>query len=311
MIYNEIMMQKGQIILALILIMTVALAIGLSIVQKSLTDVSTATKVEQSSRAFSAAEGGIEKYLSSNTDCNSQNCSVQLSETASTATVQGGNLIPAVAGSGTRQDPLEYPPLAKEEVAHVWLADPDSNVKLPDCTAIDPTGHSPVCYTQKSLDVYWGNSQTEKPAIELTLVYYKGTSYKPKKWYLDSNAAIHANDFDNTSANCGGGNKLDTSSDYKAKYGDSNYQCKITLTSLPAGLMLIRARLLYNSASQPFAVQAVEKCGTNCSLPPQAKILTSTGVTGETQRRVRVFQILKVVPPYFDYALFSAGDIRK
>ena len=111
--------------------------------------------------------------------------------------------------------------------------------------------------------------------------------------------------------------------DYKAKYGDPAYQCFVKLGVsgqdpafskngvLPSDLMLIRARLLYNTTSQPFAVQAVGTCGQACSIPPQAKIITSTGVTGETQRRVRVFQIQKVVPPYFDYAIFSAGDISK
>ena len=57
------MNKKGQILLALILVMTVALAIGLSVIQKSLVDVSTSTKVEQSSMAFSAAEAGIERSL--------------------------------------------------------------------------------------------------------------------------------------------------------------------------------------------------------------------------------------------------------
>ncbi len=50
--------QKGQLILILILVMTVALSIGLSIVQKSLVDVSTSSKVEQSSRAFQLLRQG-------------------------------------------------------------------------------------------------------------------------------------------------------------------------------------------------------------------------------------------------------------
>ncbi len=285
-------MQKGQIILALILIMTVALAIGLSIVQKSLTDVSTATKVEQSSRAFSAAEGGVEKYLSANANCTPQTCNVQFSDTASSATVQGGNLIPVVPASGTRQDPLEYPPLAKEEVAQIWLADFNSSSNPPSSF-----------YAQNSLDIYWGNSSTDKAALELTLVYYDGNQYKARKWYLDQTLRNPANNFQQVAA-CGG--------------LINNYQCKFTVGAsgdsggaLPQNPILARARLLYNTTSQPLAVQAVGTCGQNCSLPPQAKIITSTGITGETQRKVRVFQIQKVVPPYFDYAIFSAGDIRK
>ena len=76
--------------------------------------------------------------------------------------------------------------------------------------------------------------------------------------------------------------------------------------------MLIRARLLYNyKSSQPFALQAVGICGKDCSIPPQVKKIVSIGVSGETQRKVKVFQVPKVVPPIFDYAIFSTGDIKK
>ena len=316
------MNQKGQLILTLILVMAVVLAIGLSIVQKSLVDVSTATKVEQSSRAFSAAEAGIEKALKS-TDCGpgGVNCNVSFSENNSSATVSDSNLIPAVPPPGTRQAPLEHDSLlAKEDVAHVWLADPDSNVRLPECTAIDPGGHQPVCYRQTSLDVYWGNSNSDKAAIELTVVYYgvdplDGVSkyLSLKKYYDNPSANRSANNFEQVGNCSSGGNKPVTTADYRAKYGDNSYQCKVTLSNLPAGLMLVRSRLLYNTQSQPFAVQPppTATCGTACSIPPQARILVSSGVSGETQRKVKLFQINKVVPPYFDFAIFSAGEIKK
>ena len=308
--------EKGQVILLLILVMTVALAIGLSIVQKSLVDVSTATKVEQSQRAFSAAEAGIEKTLKNDADCSnpvnqvSQNCKADFNvENNSSATIQGGNLIPAMPPANTQQEPLEYPPLAKEEVAQVWLANLNSTNNPPD-----------EYYKQTTLDVYWGDpaASNDKAAIELTLVYYgsdltdpvdTSVKYRSRKWYLDNPSATatrnSANNF-NTSANC-------PSSGWIV----GTYQCKFTIGGtqdskgvLPAKLMLLRARLLYNSASQPFAVQAVGTCG-NCSIPPQARILTSTGVSGETQRKIKILQVQKVVPSYFDYAIFSVGEIRK
>ncbi len=306
---SQISNDKGQAILALILIMTVALAIGLSVVQKSLVDVSTSTKVEESSRAFSAAEAGIEKALQPGSTCGA-NC-ISFSENSSKADVAGGNLIPCIPGSpgctqtsGQQQVSLEYPPLAKEEVAHIWLANFDSKDNPPT-----------EVYKQNSLDVYWGNSQTDKPALELTLVYFESSGYKSKKWYLDSDAISHANNFD--TASCPGGIIV----------GSNTYQCHVKIgdaTGDPSfskngvllpSLMLIRARLLYNTTSQPFAVQAPYPCagtsGNNCFIPPQARIFTSTGISGETQRKVKVFQIQKVVPPYFDYAIFSLGAISK
>lgn len=278
-------MEKGQVILVLILVMTVALAIGLSIVQKSLVDVSIATKVEDSSRAFSAAEGGIEKALKGDPS------GVNFTENRSSANVIDAGLTPVTAVSPNRQEPFEYPWLiAKEEVAHVWLADFNSTTNPPD-----------QFYKQDSLDVYWGNSTTDKAALEITLVFHNGTQYLSKKWYLDQVTRNPANNFDTAGPNC--------SNTFQPPL--NQYRCKYTLSSLPTGLMLLRARLLYNTSAQPFAVAAVGTCGQNCSIPPQARVFTSTGVAGETQRKVQVSQIPKVVPAFFDYAIFSAGDISK
>ena len=282
------MSQKGQVVLILILVMSVALSIGLSIVQKSLVDISTASKVEQSSRAFSAAEAGIEKALRGD-------FSTQLfaENNSSIAAITGDSqLAPPVQSGTTRQSPLEYPSLAKEDVAQVWLANFSS-----------PANPPPISYTQQSLDVYWGNSSQDQAALELTLVYHNGTGYQSRKWYLDQTS--RDNGF--TTVVCEGG--------VNERLGGTQYQFKTTLSNLWTGifdrLILIRARLLYNSSSQPFAVQAVGTCGAPCSLPAQSRSITSTGESGETRRRIRVFQESKVVPSYYDYVIFSSGSINK
>ena len=285
--------QKGQVVLILVLVMTVALAIGISVIQRSLSDVSTATKVEQSSRAFSAAEAGIEKALKGDPS------GVIFPENNSSATLDENSLIPAVPPAGTRQDPLEYPPLAKEETAHVWLADFTSLNNPPA-----------LFYKQTSLDIYWGdpNASSDKAALALSLVYYDSSGkYVSRKWYLDQITRTPANNFDIVPS-CTG-----------YTIGSNTYQCKKTLGDstgfnnnvLPANLMLIRARLLYNTANQPFAVQAVGTCGTECSIPSQVRKLISKGISGQTQRKVQLFQVLKVVPSYFDYAIFSTAEINK
>lgn len=272
--------QKGQVILILILVMTVALAIGLSVIQRSLSDISTSSKVEQSSRAFSAAEAGIEMVLSGGNPGN-----ISVGDNSSTTVTDSGSLPQANAA-------LEYPPLGKEEVAEVWLADPRAD--LPNCTGY-------TCYTKTFLDVYWGNpTASDKAALELTLVYYDSSlnQYKSLKWYLDNDSAgrIATNNFDPV-----------TCSASTPPGSSTAYQCKKTINSLPTGLMLLRARLLYNSTSQPVAIAPTD----GGSLPPQARIIESTGIAGETQRKIRVFKLDKVVPPYFDYGIFSVGEINK
>lgn len=311
--------QTGQAILGLILIMTVALAIGLSVVQKSLVDVSTSTKVEESSRAFSAAEAGIEKALQPGSTCGA-NC-ISFSGNSSKADVAGGNLIPCIPGlSGcaqtlyAQQAPLEYPPLHKEEIAHFWLADFTSTLNPPS-QFYNPPSHT--------LDVYWGDSAfpSDKAAIELTLVFYDGAKYAFKKWYLDQGSANrNPIPVGFGTVNCTGNNIITSTFADSTTCANSQvkYQCKVTLESLPSNMMLLRARLLYNTNSQPLAVQATGSggsctgaTGNGCYLPPQAKAIISTGASGETQRKVKVCQIPKVVPPYFDYAIFSAGAISK
>lgn len=281
--------QKGQMILLLIVIMTVALAIGLSVVQKSLVDVSTASKVEQSSRAFSAAEAGIEKALLSDSSVD-----LHILDNNSKISRVDKSIVPATGQA------LEYPPLAKEEVAQVWLADPTSN--LPNCDA------GKTCYAQTALDVYWGTiGSSDNPAIEITVVYLSGSVYQSGKYYFDSTTRSPANGFTLGSCNFSD-HTLSTSLGI-----DRKFYCKASLdlssTKLPGliRLILLRARLLYNTTSQPFAV----KPASGYSLPAQGRLFTSTGASGETQRKVQVFQLYKVVPPYFDYAIFSSGEINK
>lgn len=303
--------ETGQVVLILVLIMTVALAIGISVVQRSLSDISTSGKVEQSSRAFSAAEAGIEKALKGDFG------SVTFSENNSEAQISPEELFPPQTGAGNIQPPFEYPPLAKEETAHVWLADPSAD--LPSCNP------PKACYKHSSLDVYWGDPKAteDKAALAVNIVYY-GTDlndpdpsqrtvakYRTRKWYLDQQ--IRNNGF--CQITCSGNNPI----------GPNNYQCKFTLgnnsgclnspggfdnSPLPGNLMLIRARLLDNTTSQPFAVGATSQCA-NCSLPTQAKRFASTGISGQTQRKIELFQVLNVVPSYFDYAIFAVGEINK
>lgn len=290
MIYNSYMRnKKGQVILILILVMTVALAIGLSVIQRSLSDISTSSKVEQSSRAFSAAEAGIEKALRGDPS------GVNFADTASSAQVTDSGLLPGPA------QPLEYPPISKEEVAQVWLADPTTLGEY---------------YNQTSLHIAWGTPTTnddEKPAIEVTVVYLSGT-YLSKKFYFDSNSfRTSINRFTDVSTDCSNSPPItiDTSMGSNRVFYCRN---SLDLSGITPRLILLRARILYSSSSQPFAVLPRGPAGcvsSACSLPPQARIITSTGTAGETQRKVQVFQLNKVVAPYFDYAIFSVGEIRK
>lgn len=286
--------EHGQVILILLLVMTIGLGVGLSIISRSLSDISTATKVEQSSRAFSAAEAGIEKALRgdlSGVDFYSDNQSL--------ATVTDSGLIP------TSGQALEYPPISKEEIAHFWLSNP----------ATTPPS---LYYNQSSIDIFWGKpglSDPDKPAIAITLIYISGGTYSSRKFFIDPNSSRRSsNGFsDPSDPSFSPGNCLNPT--LNTTFGVNRpFYCKVRLQGLPTSPSIqevLRIRLLYTSVAQPLAVVPVGVCGGACSLPPQAHIYTSSGSSGDTQRTIQLFKLDKVVPFYFDFALFSAGDITK
>lgn len=288
MIYLKIMSksQVGQVLLILLLVMAVGLGVGISVIQRSVSDVSTSSKVEQSTRAFSAAEAGIEKALQET--CSSDPC-VNFPENNSTASIVGGGLLPAEPGQA-----LEYPEISKEKIAQFYLADP-------------ATGNN--YYTQTSLDVFWGNSSSDRAAIELTFIYFDGTTFKNNKIFYDQISRIPSNGFiiitANATDNCNGSNTTGLA-------GGATFQCKKRVSGLQSNLKILRARLLYNNTDQPIAIKPTDTTGcSGCSIPPQAKVITSTGSSGSTQRTIQLFSEDQVVPFFFDYAIFSAGDINK
>ena len=318
-IKGKLQNENGQLIVIIVLIITVILAVGLSVIQKSLGDISTATKVEQSHRAFSAAEAGVEKTLQGgDPNCGDPTKKCVIFENDSDASVADTGFLPGIPSPGVRQDPIQYNSLFRDSIAQVWLADFSSS-----------SHPLPERYTETKLDVYWGDPMaTDKAALELTLIYHDGSEYTWKKWFLDQPVIRdNPNGFCQVST-CGGSNQA----------GSVNYQCKFTLgdsstctnqasiivtsninnnSSLKPNaqtkLTAIRARLLYNDNSQPLAFWANPgTCGAlNCTLPGQKREIYSTGTSGDTQRKVKVSQFKDVVPFYFDYAIFSAGDISK
>jgi len=56
--------KSGQILIIVLLVVVVALAVGLSVASRNITNLRTSTQTEHSQRAFSAAEGGVEDVLS-------------------------------------------------------------------------------------------------------------------------------------------------------------------------------------------------------------------------------------------------------
>lgn len=282
--------QSGQIIVILLLIMLVALSIGLAFTQKSVTDVTTSTQSEQSSRAFSAAEAGIEKALTGTAPAGT---SVNLDNNA-TAQIDSSALLP-VAGTHAA---IEYPPIGRETTAQFWFTDPNN---------------SAVTYNDNRFDLYFGNaSTTDKPAVEVKMIVQSAGKFYSQSYYYDSDAVRAANNHF-TPVSCNSSTLI--SSILGANH---DFYCKVTVGPIlnPAGggycpsasckLILARVRLLYASENHSIALEPL-----NAEFPPQIQIYNSTGISGQSEKQIQAFRVKDVVPPWFDFAVFSVNEIRK
>ena len=292
--------QKGQIVIILLLVMVVALAIGLSTVGRSINEISTAAKTEQSSRAFSAAEAGIEKALSF-----VGGGGIGTTLTIRGLTNQSQAQVDWNASLPKEGTALEYPPFGKESFAQFWLADPSDLAPY---------------YNQNSFELYFGDPTQDyeaapdnKPAVEVNVIYKDGSDYKSYRVFYDSNP-------DRLSGNAFNGctpSSLTAIETNDSGAANRSFYCKATINGYPTSgvtLILARIRLLYTNTSHPVALQPTGSCSggsTACSIPPQAKIFTSTGTSGDTQRTIQVFQQKSVAPYLFDYALFASGELSK
>jgi len=285
--------QQGQALLIILLVMAVGLTMGLAVVSRSVTDIRISKQEEESARAFSAAEAGIEKALLENLvvgDARSE--LVGEVKYTVTATEQGGSSEYDLGGGK----------FASGDTQTVWLVGHDSDGNL------NPS----VTYTGSEIDLYWGNSDISfpgsgacsgnpLPALEASVIYDSG-GYKVARYALDPDG-IRA-------TNC---NKFDSSGIGSAGYtlGGESFKFKKTIT-LPVGTKYaLRLKFLYNSdTSHILGVKAV---GSGVTIPSQGKCYISTAVieTSGITRKVKQCQTYNVPPAIFDYVLFSGGDLVK
>lgn len=299
--------QKGQIAIIGLLVMVTVLAIALSVVGRSTSEVATSSKSEESSRALSAAEGGIEKALSalqSSSPGTIFNQTMSFAGSNTTADVNSFSL-PA---SGLA---LSYPNITKSDFAQFWLADPvslASSYTQQTFTVFFGLANSGLTDLGLSSNYYSGNPG-EKPGLEIRVISYNGTGYESEAYLLDSNnTRIGSNQFKLASCSNGG------TTIAVNRLGDSkNFYCKYTVSlsyGHPTGShypVMIRARVLYSSLAHPVAIQPA----SGYSLPQQANIVESTGTIANVQRKIQVFQQKNVLPLFMDFALFSGGVLEK
>lgn len=294
--------QKGQALLIILLVMAVVLTIALSVVSRSITDISISQKEEEASRAFSAAEAGVEQALIGS--CPGGTCTGDVTTGSFTAKVsalaEGGKTfnIPILINAG--------------ETIPVWFVNHDDNGNLV-CNAQNP------CFTGKRLKVCWGVEGTSSsgdttPALELSILYTSTpgdyATAKIARGAYDPNAVRRSsNSFDGQDGTCTVGN-----TNYAfGKTIDFNSDLSIpsSATSRQNGLQQARLRLLYNTDRAHLVALSVD-FPANSVLPKQGTKVESTGESGEAARKIEVYQLFTDLPPIFDFGVFSgSGGLTK
>lgn len=281
---------SGQVLLVILLMMAVILTIGLSTISRSITDIKISEQTEDSARAFSAAEAGVEAILSGLGTGGLSGINVQTTT---------GSLL-----SGDNKTFMYPQQISQNEIATIWLS-----------TYTAGSGYSGNMGTQ-DFSVGWGNPNTPAsdnvltPALEVSY-YYNNSGIKVAKLMLDPNIS-RQNGFCHPGVSCEGG--LVTISTSGCSYANRQVQfCANISRDLVTNWLgatgtfyFARLRLLYGSGAHYVGF------GTpNGTLPTQGDLIAATGTSNQAVRKVQVYRLKPAPPDVFDFALYSGGSLVK
>lgn len=287
--------QSGQALLIVLLLMSVVLAIILASLSRSITDISISTYEEDALKAFSAAEAGVEEVLLSDLTSGS------LNTTFST----GASYQVDISQTSSSDKEFIYPEnLSSAETANFWMTSRNADGDF-EC------GSSP-CFAGSSLTFCWGKTGVES-AISVSLFYDESFSkataspnnYEDVKVVKAAYDPLARGNFSLSSGSCSVGEQT------------FPYSTTLNLTSLlPCAsergcLLLSRVKTHYADADEvPVAIVSTGG-GASAILPAQGVQISSTGVSGNSTRRVNVFKSNSQLPFPLDSAIFSLKDIVK
>lgn len=288
MIVKKIENQSGQALVVVLLSLSVVLTLVLFVLSRSITDVTVSSSDEQSVRAFSAAEAGIERALVIGQSYNDPNL----------------NFSSTVTSFAEGAKDFNYPiALSSGESATTWFTAHDANGN----TICDLSN---ACFTGDTVKLCWGAPGTDAnvattPAVEISIFY----DSKIARGVYDPNVSRRgSNNFsapDNGTCTVGGVSyafyKTITLSSLGIPSGSYN---------LAGGLQFARTRMFYNTTTtHPVGLSV--NFANDSVLPSQGMDISSTGTAGESNRRLNVFQGFPEAPSIFDYAVYSGVGLTK
>jgi len=272
--------QSGQILLITLLVMAIAVTLALSIIGRATTDVTMSNDIEESTRAFNAAEAGIEEALRTG-----QNVDLK---------VLSGNDVSyqaSVSTIGAAVGVYVFPQVTlKNSTDQVWLVGHNADGTLDTSTE----------YAGNSVDVCW-SATSPAPAVVAAVLYSRAGAYNVARVALDPDSTrALTNKFINAGVS------------YGSYCGMPNvYKYTLTFNSLGIlgtdTLLALRTRAVYSESQM-----AVDTTPAGVQIPEQGKKIDSVGKT-ETglERKITVYQQYRYPSSIFDAAVFSQTTFVK
>ena len=268
-----------------LLSLSVVLTLVLFILSRSITDVAVSSKEEESARAFSAAEAGIERSL--------------VVGSGNSSDIGDAHYVASVTSFALGGYDVPFPsPLFSGENATVWFVSHDANGNLICNSPSFP------CFHGDEMKVCCGNMGTgadtqTTPVIELS-VYYESPAgslagIKIGRAFIDPSPTRRGTNVNILAPDAG-----------TCTIGNQTYQFHTTITfaflGIPAasyqnanGLQFAKIRMLYNTDKAHVVGSTVNFAGST-TLPSQGQIIDSNGSAGTggtnntSNRRIVVYQ---------------------
>lgn len=276
---------KGQVLLITVLVLSIAVTIALSLIGRSVSDVSMSRNLEESARAFSAAEAGIEEALRTNIQ--------QTNNSYTPGAGYASNI--TIIGDSTGVYTLSTITVGQADT--VWLVEHNAT------NGIDfPPSYY---YPNATIDICWSHA-TPTPALEIAMYYKSGANYLVSRGAYDPDASLRPSnhfstvtDYDNVSEGCGAMKNV--------------YRHTVTIpTGVGITPLFMRIRPYYGNATVTIAPLGGSK------LPKQGVEVTSIGCTqitpsgcteGGVTRKIVVRRQYPGPSTIFDYSLYSQGSL--
>lgn len=288
MSFRNIKNEAGQAVLIVLLSISVVLIVVLYIMSRSVSDISLSTKDQDSMRAFSAAEAGVEKALVG---------LYAVGSSSGPTTIGDATFNASVTSFGSGQNQILYPLTLKSgDQAVFWFS----------------RAGDPITFNGSQFKLCWGMPATssvanDTPAVLLTVYYRTSTNqYRVARATYDPNAGRSVtNRFTTASA---AGCTFSPNEQFQF-FNNVNLQAGGLNIPATATLQFATVRFLYNTTTEHKV--GIDATATTALFPSQGVKVDSQGSSAESNRRIEVYQLNSEVPPIFANAIYSPSDIIK